>query len=90
MRYKIVQNILEVDCENFDPMAHPYEPKKKTMFIKRLHMKNWGPYRDQTISFACNSPKSITVVVAKNGRGKTFLFNALAMALFNYKKQIKE
>ena len=50
------------------------------MFIKKLHLQNFRCYRDFTIEF---SPK-LTVIVAENGKGKTAILDALAIAMTPY------
>ena len=50
------------------------------MFIKKLHLQNFRCYRDFTLEF---SPK-LTVIVAENGKGKTAILDALAIAMTPY------
>jgi predicted ATP-binding protein involved in virulence len=50
------------------------------MYAKRLHLRNFRCYEDFTIDF---SPR-VTVIVAENGKGKTAILDALAIAMTPY------
>lgn len=50
------------------------------MFIKRLHLKNFRCYESLDMDFE----KKLTVIVGENGKGKTAIFDSLAIALAPY------
>ena len=53
------------------------------MKLKYLKLKNFRQYYgEQTISFACDSPRHVTVIQGINGAGKSSLFNALNWCLY--------
>ena len=50
------------------------------MYVEQLHLQNFRCYEDFTIGF---SPR-LTVIVAENGKGKTAILDALAIAMTPY------
>ncbi len=50
------------------------------MRIERLHLKNFRCYEELNIDFE----PELTVIVGENGRGKTAIFDAMAIALEPY------
>ena len=48
---------------------------------KSIRMKNFGCYRDQSLSFSTDNKKPVTVINAENFKGKTTLLNAFRFAL---------
>jgi DNA sulfur modification protein DndD len=53
-----------------------------TIKLKELHMENFGPYKNNLIKFTTDDVKNVTLIVGKQGSGKTMLFQCLYWLLF--------
>lgn len=63
------------------------------MLLKELHLKNIGPFLEDTIEFATfeNSKSQVTILTGENGTGKTIIIDAIRKILLsNYAKNIRE
>lgn len=64
------------------------------MKLLDLHLKNIGPFLDDTIEFATfdNSKRQVTIITGENGTGKTIILDAirgLLLGQFNYDRSLK-
>ncbi|WP_250253319.1 AAA family ATPase [Chryseobacterium sp. Marseille-Q3244] len=64
------------------------------MKLLDLHLKNIGPFLDDTIEFATseNSKKQVTIITGENGTGKTIILDAirgLFLGVNNYDSNLK-
>lgn len=60
------------------------------MKINSLHLKNIGPFLDDSIDFIGNSSKpSITIITGENGTGKTIVLDAIRAILLGYQGSIQ-
>lgn len=55
------------------------------MKLKNLHLKNIGPFLNDTIEFATweNSKSQVTILTGENGTGKTIIIDAIRKAFMN-------
>lgn len=55
------------------------------MKLKKLHLKNIGPFLNDTIEFATweNSKSQVTILTGENGTGKTIIIDAIRKAFMN-------
>jgi exonuclease SbcC len=53
------------------------------MLPVKLHLKNIGPYEDETIDFQ-GVPGNVIAIVGENGAGKTMLVDSIFAALYRY------
>src|SRR5690606_29537987 len=53
--------------------------KNNKMKLKNLHLKNIGPFLNDTIEFATweNSKSQVTILTGENGTGKTIIIDAI-------------
>lgn len=61
------------------------------MNLEKLHVQNWGPHKDRTVDL--NAP--IAGIIGSNGKGKSFLLQAISYAItgqlpFSKEKYIRE
>ena len=56
------------------------------MKLKKIHLKNFRAYRDQTIEFSVSENKNVTLLYGENGQGKTSLFEAINWVLYDEKQ----
>jgi DNA sulfur modification protein DndD len=52
------------------------------MFIKEIVLKNYRQYKDVTINLNVDNKKNISIILGKNGYGKTTLMNAISWCLY--------
>ncbi|WP_461214253.1 AAA family ATPase [Lacticaseibacillus sp. GG6-2] len=52
------------------------------MRLQQLTMRNFGPYRDETVDFTAFETTQLFLISGKTGSGKTTIFDALVYALY--------
>lgn len=59
-----------------------------SIVIKKIEFKNFRQYGTGTIHFTCEDNSKLSVLVAKNGTGKTTLLNSVTWCLYEKEQQL--
>lgn len=59
-----------------------------SIVIKKIEFKNFRQYGTGTLCFTCEDDSKLSVLVAKNGTGKTTLLNSITWCLYEKEQQL--